>query len=307
MVDGEIRADDEHPDMVSPRSSAASGYPAVVHESWAYLGPEGTFTEQAALSLRDRSTATVDLVPVISVPAALEAVRGGTAAAAVVPLENSVEGIVALTQDELIHGAPLVIAGEAYVPIRFDLLVRQGFAATDIRTIGSHPHGHAQVRDHLAQHFPDAEAVVTTSTAAAAAQVAAGELDAAACAPVAGRHHGLVSVAQDIGAGSAPITRFVQLRAAEHRPPATGADRTSLVVTVPNVPGSLVGLLTEIAERGINLTRIESRPTRELMGEYLFILDADGHADDEPMRELIATLQGRGVLLRFLGSYPRGH
>lgn len=279
----------------------------MVHESWAYLGPEGTFTEQAALSLRDRSTASVELVPVTSVPDALEAVRSGAAAAAVVPLENSVEGIVALTQDELIHGAPLVISGEAYVPIRFDLLVRNGFAAVDIRTIGSHPHGHAQVRDHLAEHFPDAEAVVTTSTAAAAAQVAQGSLDAAACAPVAGRHHGLVSVAQDIGAGSAPITRFVQLRAVGHHPPPSGADRTSLVVTVPNVPGSLVGLLTEIADRGINLTRIESRPTRQVMGEYLFILDADGHADDEPLRDLIDGLQQRDVLLRYLGSYPRGH
>ncbi|MEJ7651775.1 MAG: prephenate dehydratase [Nakamurella sp.] len=278
-----------------------------MREKWAYLGPEGTFTEQAALSLREGVSATVDLVPTVSVPAALEAVRSGAAEAAVVPLENSVEGIVALTQDELIHGPPLVIAAEAYVSIRFDLLVRNGFPVADIRTIGSHPHGHAQVRDHLAQHFPGAEAVVTTSTAAAAAQVAEGLLDAAACAPVAGRHHGLVSVAQDIGAGSTPITRFVQLRSADHRPPPSGADRTSLVVTVPNVPGSLVGLLTEIADRDINLTRIESRPTRELMGEYLFILDADGHADDEPLRELLAGLQRRGVLLRFLGSYPRGH
>lgn len=293
--------------MVSPGWPPAPGYPAGVREKWAYLGPEGTFTEQAALSLRERVSATVDLVPTVSVPAALEAVRSGAADAAVVPLENSVEGIVALTQDELIHGPPLVIAAEAYVSIRFDLLVRNGFSVADIRTIGSHPHGHAQVRDHLARHFPGAEAVLTTSTAAAAAQVAEGTLDAAACAPVAGRHHGLVSVAQDIGAGSTPITRFVQLRAAGHRPPPTGADRTSLVVTVPNVPGSLVGLLTEIADRGINLTRIESRPTRELMGEYLFILDADGHADDKPLRELLDTLRSLDVLLRFLGSYPRGH
>lgn len=278
----------------------------MVRESWTYLGPEGTFTEQAALNLRDRSPADVGLVPVVSVPAALEAVRSGAAAAAVVPLENSVEGIVALTQDELIHGPPLVIAAEAYVPIRFDLLVRKGFPAADIRTIGSHPHGHAQVRDHLSRHFPDAEAVLTTSTAAAAAQVAEGLLDGAVCAPAAGRHHGLVAVAEDIGAGSAPITRFVQLRSADHHPPSSGTDRTSLVVAVPNVPGSLVGLLAELADRGVNLTRIESRPTRELMGEYLFILDADGHADDEPLRELLERLQRRGVLLRFLGSYPRG-
>lgn len=277
-----------------------------MRETWAYLGPEGTFTEQAALALRERSSSEVDLRTAVSVQAALQLVRDGEADAAVVPLENSVEGIVALTQDELIHGEPLVIAAETYVRVRFDLLVRPGTGVEQVRTIGSHPHGHAQVRDHLAAHFPGAEAVVTSSTAAAAAQVAAGELDAAACAPVAGERYGLVALHTDIGLGSSPVTRFVLARKPGRQQVRTGRDRTSLVLTVPNTPGSLVQLLGRIADRGINLTRIESRPTRAVMGEYLFILDADGHVDDEPLRGLVAELRERTELVRLLGSYPNG-
>lgn len=285
-------------------------------ERWAYLGPAGTFTEQAARQLAVAAPeGAVELVPAESVPAALQLVRDGDVAAAVVPLENSVEGIVALTQDELIHGAPLRIAAEAEVRIRFDLAVRPGTTREAVRSIGSHPHGHAQVRERLARELPGHEAVITGSTAAAAAAVAAGELDAAVCAPVAGERYGLQPLLTDIGARTGAVTRFVQVRAllpgfapddpAAAAGPPTGADRSSLVVTVPNVPGSLVALLTRIAERGINLTRIESRPTREVMGEYLFILDADGHPSQSAVADLVAQLQGDGSLLRLLGSYPR--
>lgn len=287
-------------------------------ERWAYLGPAGTFTEQAAQQLAGLATggrAAVELVPAESVPVALQQVRDGAVDAAVVPLENSVEGIVALTQDELIHGEPLRIAAEAEVRIRFDLVVRPGTTRDAVHRIGSHPHGHAQVRERLARELPGREAVVTSSTAAAAAAVAAGELDAAVCAPVAGERYGLQPLLTDIGARTGAITRFVQVRAllpgvapddpAAATGPATGDDRSSLVVTVPNVPGSLVALLTRIAERGINLTRIESRPTREVMGEYLFILDADGHPSRPELAELLAELRADGSLLRLLGSYPR--
>lgn len=276
-------------------------------EHWAYLGPEGTFTEQAARSLAAAAVDPIVQVPQSSVAAALDAVRTGAVAAAVVPLENSVEGSVSLTLDELIHGPELRIVGEAYVAVRFDLLVRPGTTLADVHAVGSHPHGHAQVRVFLADRLPGVRIVETSSTAAAAAAVAAGELDAAAAAAVAGERHGLLALASDIGLNSDAVTRFVLVRRPGAAPPATGADRTSMVLTVPNRPGTLLTVLREIADRGVNLTRLESRPTRALMGEYLFVVDADGHADDPAIAELLGALRERGALLRFLGSYPHGN
>lgn len=271
---------------------------------WAYLGPEGTFCEQAARNLAVGAD-DVELVAAPGVTDAITAVRSGLAAAAVVPLENSIEGSVALTQDELTHGEPVVITAEAFVPISFDLLARPGTALADVRTVGSHPHGHAQVRDWLARHLPAARRVETGSTAAAAAAVAAGELDAAASAPVAGPRYGLSAIATDIGARRDAVTRFVRLARPIAGPARTGNDRTSLILSVANTPGSLLAVLTEFAVRGINLTRLESRPTRELLGEYVFLVDADGHITDRAMAATVAALVRRGELQRFLGSYPR--
>lgn len=275
-------------------------------ERWAYLGPVATFTEQAARDLAAAESAAPQLVQQSSVATAIDAVRTGAADAAVVPLENSVEGTVSLTQDELIHGDELRIVAECYVPVRFDLLVRPGTKAADIHTIGSHPHGHAQVREYLAAHCPNAEAVVTGSTAAAAAAVQAGTIDAAAAAPVAAEHYGLQAISRDIGLNADAVTRFVLLRRPAPPPAPTGNDRTSMVLSVPNRPGTLLEVLGEIAGRGINLTRLESRPTREVMGEYVFLVDADGHIAEPAMADTLAALHRRGALLRYLGSYPRG-
>ena len=275
-------------------------------QRWSYLGPEGTFTEQAVQSIRDRfPDVEVELTPSPGVPAALAAVRAAAVDAACVPLENSVEGGVALTQDELTHGEPLVITAEAFVPITFDLLARPGTELSDVRTVGSHPHGHAQVRDWLSTHLPAAEAVATSSTAAAAAGVAAGEIDAAAAAPVAGRRLGLTVLAADIGVVRDATTRFVLLRKPGRPPEPTGNDRSSLIISVDNRPGALLSALTEIAGRGINMTRLESRPTRNRLGEYVFLIDADGHLADPAMADMVAALMRRSVLQRWLGSYPR--
>lgn len=274
--------------------------------NWAYLGPLGTFTGQAATELAARSSEPVELLAANGVSAALNLVRSGEVDAAVVPLENSVEGSVPLTHDELTHGAPLVIVGEAFVAVTFDLLVRPGTTLADVRTVGSHPHGHAQVRDWLSAHLPGVEAVVTSSTAAAAEDVAAGKLDAAAAAPVAGQRYGLESAAVDIGLSRDAVTRFVLLRRPPCPPPApTGHDRSSFILTVENTPGSLLDVLTEITGRGVNMVRIESRPTRNRLGEYVFLLDVDGHLADPALTEMAAALDRRRVLLRWLGSYPR--
>jgi prephenate dehydratase len=277
-----------------------------VEQRWTYLGPEGTFTEQAVQSILQRMPeVTVELKPAVGVSAALEALRSGEVEAACVPLENSVEGGVPLTQDELTHGRPLIITAEAFVPVTFHLLTRSGTTLDGIRTVGSHPHGHAQVRDWLAEHLPAAEIVVTSSTAAAAAAVAAGEIDAAAAAPVAGQRHGLTALVKDIGAVKDATTRFVLLRLPGPPPAPTGNDRTSLIVSVNNQPGSLLSVLAEIAGRGINMTRLESRPTRSKLGEYVFLIDTDGHIADPAMADMVAALIRRSAMMRWLGSYPR--
>jgi prephenate dehydratase len=277
-------------------------------QRWTFLGPAGTFTEQAALDLAGRTAIDApELVAAQSVSLALTEVRAGRADAAVVPLENSVEGAVPLTQDELTHGDPLLIAAEAYVPVTFQLLGRPGMSLAAVRTIGSHPHGLAQVRDWVARELPGATTVVTDSTAAAAAAVAAGDLDAAAAAPVAGRRYGLTALADDIGLVHDAVTRFVLMRRPAAAPERTGNDRTSMVLWVVNEPGTLLGLLSEFSSRGITLTRLESRPTRTSLGEYVFLVDADGHVTDPAIADVLAALTRRGALLRFLGSYPRAH
>lgn len=276
-------------------------------QRWAYLGPEGTFTESAVCAIAGRgSVVEVEFVPLLGVSAVLEALRSGSVDAGCVPLESSVEGGVPLTQDELTHGVPLTVHAEAFVPVTFDLLVRPGTAIGDIRTLGSHPHGHAQVRDWVATHLPDADIVVTTSTAAAAALVAGAEIDAAAAAPVAGERYGLTTLAGDIGVVRDAITRFVLLRRpGSPPPPPTGNDRTSFIVSVNNQPGALLSVLAEIAGRGINMTRLESRPTRSRLGEYVFLIDADGHIAEPAMADMVAALIRRSALMRWLGSYPR--
>jgi len=272
---------------------------------WGYLGPEGTFTEQAARDLAARSAGSVDLVPAAGVSAVLADLRAARVDAAVVPLENSVEGAVALTQDELIHGDPVMVVGEVFVPVRFALLARPGTALTDIMTVGSHPHGLAQARDWLTERLPAVEFIVTTSTAAAAELVATGGCDAAVAAAVAAERYGLTPLAHDIGMRDDAQTRFLLLTRPGPPPAATGNDRSSLILTLDNQPGALLAVLSEIAGRGINMTRLESRPKRGHPGDYVFLADVDGHLHDPAMADMVAALLRRRVLLRWLGSYPR--
>lgn len=269
----------------------------------AYFGPEGTFTEQAALGLVD--AANDELIPVDTPPAALAAVREGAADAACVPVENSVEGAVNATMDALVDGEPLVAVAEAVLPIRFSVLVRPGTAAADVRTVASHPHALAQVRRWLADHLPSATEVAATSTAAAAVAVVAGDFDAAVTAPVAATHYPLAALATEVADVADAATRFLLLRRPGPLPEPTGADRTSLVAFTTDRTGALADLLVELAERGINLTRIESRPTRGRLGEYRFYFDVDGHIAEARLGDAVAALRRRCASVRFLGSYPK--
>jgi prephenate dehydratase len=278
--------------------------PGVPPTRFAYLGPEGTFAEAALRTLP--AAATGVLMPEPTVPDAIDAVRKGDADAAVVPLENSVEGSVPSTLDELTNGDPLVITREIFLPVTFALVARPGATLDRVGRVGTHPHAEAQCRNWLREHLPAADLVLTGSTAAAASGVAAGELDAAICAPVAAQHHRLAVLATGIGDHPGAVTRFVLLSRPGPAPERTGNDKTSLVAFIrDDHTGALLEVLTEFAVRGINLTRIESRPTKERLGRYCFSIDCEGHLRDARVGDALAAVRRICADVRYLGSYPR--
>jgi prephenate dehydratase len=270
---------------------------------FAYLGPEGTFAEAALISAVASSEGA--RFPQPSVAAALAAVRSGEADAALVPLENSVEGSVPATMDGLADGAPLVITREVFLPVTMTLVSRPGVALADVRSVASHPHALAQSSRWLEANLPGISPLPSTSTAAAAAAVAAGEFDAAVCAPIAAERYGLATLVGDISDHAGAVTRFVLVAPPGQLPPPTGNDKTSLVAVVGDRTGALLELLSEFAVRGISLTRIESRPTRQRLGVYSFSLDCEGHIADRRVGEALAALHRVCDDVRFLGSYPR--
>ena len=278
---------------------------------YAYLGPEGTFTEAALAIAVERAgpaAAGAEQVPCVTVPAALEAVRAGTADAAIVPLENSIEGGVPATLDELATGEPLSVTGEVLLPVSFSLLARPGTELADVKRVMTHPHAAAQCRGWLAATLPRAEVLTGSSTAAAAASLAepGSAADAAIAAPIAGRRYGLAELATDIGANSDAITRFVLVARPGAPTAATGADRTTVVVFMgDDHPGALLEILSEFAVRGVNLTRIESRPTGMGLGRYCFSIDCEGHVSEARVGEALMGLRRICPDVRFLGSYPR--
>jgi|SRR5829696_2123786 len=269
----------------------------------AYLGPEGTFTEQALRGLPEADGA--ELTPVDGVEAALAAVRHGAAEAACVPVENSVEGSVTATLDGLAEGAPLVAVREAVLPVRFAILARPGTRADQVRSVMTHPHAAAQVKGWLTANLPRAAVLPAYSTAAAAMAVTRGEADAAVSAPVAAEHYPLAALATGVADRDDALTRFLLVRPPGEVLPPTGRDRTSLVAVTEDRSGALMEVLAEFALRGINLSRIESRPTKGRLGEYRFFLDCDGHIADTRIGEVLVAVHRKCVGVRFLGSYPR--
>ncbi|TDD50823.1 prephenate dehydratase [Nonomuraea terrae] len=271
----------------------------------AYLGPEGTFTEEA-LRLLDPAA---ERLPCATVSAALNAARAGDADGAVVPLENSVEGAITTTLDEFAWGEPLMINAELLLPVRFSLLARPGTEMPHIKRVYTHPAAITQCRAYVSRELPDAVVVAAPSTAAAAQEVSlpGSPYDAAIAAPIAGEHYGLVELASDIGDRTDTVTRFVKVcRPDGPLPEATGSDRTSLVVFLADDhPGALLEMLTEFSVRGVNLTRVESRPTGDGIGRYFFHFDFEGHAADARVGEALAGLHRIAGEVRFLGSYPR--
>ena len=276
--------------------------------AYAYLGPAGTFTEAALTAcltqLGRLEGARLD--PHASVGAALEAVRTWAAVGAMVALENSVEGSVSAVLDGLAFGAPLVIVHEIKIPVSFALLTRAGTALADIRSVASHPHAQPQCRRWLEANLPQAEWVPVASNADGARWVAEGRYDAALAGAFAAEVYGLTVLADQVHDVVGAETRFVLVSRPTAPAPATGADKTSLVLVIgQDHPGALLEILTEFAVRGINLTRIESRPTGGGMGDYFFSVDAEGHIDEARVGEALIGLHRICAEVRYLGSYAR--
>ncbi len=277
-------------------------------ETVAYLGPRGTFTEIAMRSLAPDAADHAIALP--TVDAVLDAVRSGRVTSGVVPIENSLEGPVTPTIDSLSRSdAPLVIVGEWALPVQFALLGRAGTELGDIRRVTTIPIAAAQCRQWLDAHVPGAHIVAALSTAHAAQRVAEDDppaADAAISAAIAAEHYGLEVLATNIGDNPDASTRFVHVRPPTAPPERTGADKTSLVLFMrEDHAGALQEILTEFAVRGVNLTRIESRPTRRQLGDYYFSIDCEGHIADARVAEALMGLSRVCADVRYLGSYPR--
>ncbi len=273
---------------------------------YAYLGPEGTFTEAAVMRLTGSQPGDAEPVPYPSIGAALAAVRAGHAERAVVPMESSVEGIVTATVDDLTGGGDLLICAETRLPIEFALLARPGTALPDIKTVGGHPQAEPQCRRWLTANLPGYEWVPLASNAEAARRVAEGGLDAALAGEFAAARYGLSVAASAVHDRSNAVTRFVVVTPSGELPAPTGSDRTSLAAFLADDhPGALMEILTEFAVRGVNLSTIQSRPTGDGLGSYFFFIDCEGHIDDARVGEAMMGVRRVCAEVRFLGSYPR--
>ncbi|WP_296664895.1 prephenate dehydratase [Demequina sp.] len=271
---------------------------------YAYLGPAGTFTEAALRAMVDASE--VEMVPTVDVLTALTAVREGDVDHAIVAIENTVEGGVTATLDTLASGAPLVILGEVVLPVAFDLVARPGTTIDGIRAVAAHSHGLAQCRRWLGVRLPGAVQVSATSNSAAARNLLEGaDYDAALAPPGLGERLGLEVLATAVADNPHAATRFVKVGRPAAVPAPTGADKTTLVVHLPDDrAGALLSMLEQFAARGVNLSRIESRPRSDRPGEYSFSIDALGHVDEPRMAEALMGLRRTNPVVVFLGSYP---
>jgi prephenate dehydratase len=275
-----------------------------VSYQYSYLGPRGTFTEAAVRVLTGGAEA--DALPCASIQATLDAVRSQQAQLGVVPIESSVEGAVTATLDELAVGTELVICAEVLVGVEFALLARPGASLAEIRRVGGHPVAQPQCRNWLAANLPRADWLPAASNSDAARQVAEGGLDAALAGVFAAELYGLVPLATGVHDRDDAVTRFVAVRLPGEMPDPSGADKTSVVAfLMDDHPGALMDILGQFAFRGVNLTRIESRPTGDGIGRYCFFIDCEGHVAQARLGEALMGLRRVCNAVRFLGSYPQ--
>jgi len=264
-----------------------------------YLGPPGTNSEVAAM----RGFPGAEHVPCATITAATRAVESGAVDFAVVPIENSLQGTITDTVDLLIHDEGIAICREIVLPIEHCLMVRPGMARASIRVVYSHPQSLGQCRRYLEAHFPGVRTEASLSNAEAVATMMKVP-DAAAIAPArAAEIYGAEIMERGIEDSRVNKTRFVAL-GREAAPP-TGRDKTSLAFAVAHDrPGTLVSVLHEFSDRSINMTKIESRPSGEDLGVYVFLIDIDGHRDDPLVEQALAAVREQADFFKIFGSYP---
>ena len=268
-----------------------------------FLGPVGTFTHEALRTQADLVVGTIVEYPTIG--DALGAVTAGEVDLTVVPLENAIEGTVSATVDGLIFENSLLIEREIVLPIQLHLMTSRGVALGDVTEVWSYSHALAQCRTFLQQSLPGVPTKISASTADAARIVAETGGSLAAVAPaIAAEIYGLEIVATDIEDHDGNATRFVVV-GRETIPAPTGHDRTTIVCFQDaDRPGSLYGILGRFAARNINLTKLESRPTKRGLGEYCFVVEFEGHIADDVIADCLTDLQTHLTRVKFLGSYP---
>jgi prephenate dehydratase len=269
----------------------------------AFLGPRGTFSEEAAL---DFAGDDAELVAFNSFPALVSAVETGLASAAVLPIENSIEGAVSTTLDLLIHETKLKIAAEVVVQVRHFLVTVPGAELKSITQVTSHPQALGQCRRFLERCLPGVDQVAALSTAGAVEEVVTSDdLSRAAIGPLrATQLYGGKILAHDVQDNRANVTRFVVLKAEDSAP--TGDDKTSIGLTLKsNVPGALYAVLGELAADNLQMTKIESRPTKSWLGEYVFLIDLEGHASDPHVARALERMRALCDMFKVFGSYPR--
>ena len=274
--------------------------------TYSFLGPAGTFTEAALAQVPEARGQ--EWRAVRNVGEALADVVDGRADAAMIAIENSVDGGVSTAQDALATIPGLRIVGEYLVPVSFVLVARPGTTLADVSLVAAHPVAYAQCLQWLTAHLPAHAHVPSSSNVASAVGLVDGtsDADAAIAPPGILEHHELDLLARDIGDNPHAVTRFVLVSRTVAPPPPTGADKTSLIVELPDDhPGALLEMLEQFATRGINLSLLASRPIGDALGRYRFVIDADGHIHDERMADALLGLRRFSPKVVFLGSYPR--
>jgi prephenate dehydratase len=274
-------------------------------DTYSYLGPSGTFTEAALAQVPAAQGQTWRSVN--NVGEALDDVVSGRSVAAMIAIENSIEGGVTATLDALARTPGLRIVGEYLVRVSFVLVARPGMELADVRVVGAHPVAYAQCRQWLDANLPTHGHIPATSNVAAALDLfATDHADAALAPPTIVQHHDLVVLAEDVTDNSNSVTRFVLVSRSTRLPEPTGADKTSLIVELPDDrPGSLLEMLEQFSTRGVNLSLLQSRPIGDALGRYRFVVDADGHVRDERVADALLGLRRVSPRITFLGSYPR--